>query len=71
MIATIAGVAPLSRDSDTMRDRRFVHGGRATVRAVLCMAALVATKRNAVIRAFYLRSVVLTCKVDALRTHPL
>ena len=56
-IAKLVGVAPLSRDSGTMRGRRFVHGGRATVRAVLYMAALVATKRNAVIRSFYLRLV--------------
>jgi transposase len=56
-IAKLVGVAPLSRDSGTMRGRRFVRGGRATVRAVLYMAALVATKRNAVIRAFYLRLV--------------
>jgi transposase len=55
-IATLVGVAPLSRDSGTMRGRRFVQGGRASVRAVLYMAALVATKRNAVIRAFYVRS---------------
>lgn len=54
-IAKLVGVAPLSRDSGTMRGRRFVQGGRATVRAVLYMAALVATKRNPVIRAFYLR----------------
>jgi transposase len=54
-IAKLVGVAPLSRDSGTMRGRRFVQGGRATVRAVLYMAALVATKRNAVIRAFYQR----------------
>jgi transposase len=54
-IAKLIGVAPLSRDSGTMRGRRFVQGGRASVRAVLYMAALVATKRNAVIRAFYLR----------------
>lgn len=54
-IAKLVGVAPLSRDSGPMRGRRFVQGGRATVRAVLYMAALVATKRNAVIRAFYLR----------------
>jgi transposase len=54
-IAQLVGVAPLSRDSGTMRGRRFVQGGRATVRAVLYMAALVATKRNAVIRAFYQR----------------
>jgi len=54
-IAKLVGVAPLSRDSGTMRGRRFVQGGRATVRAVLYMAALVATKRNAVIRTFYQR----------------
>jgi transposase len=57
-IAKLVGVAPLSRDSGTMRGRRFVQGGRATVRAVLDMAALVATKRNAAIRTFYLRLVV-------------
>lgn len=54
-IAKLVGVAPLSRDSGTMRGRRFVQAGRASVRAVLYMAALVATKRNAVIRTFYLR----------------
>lgn len=54
-IAKLAGVAPLRRDSGTMRGRRFVQGGRATVRAVLYMAALVATKRHPVIRAFYQR----------------
>jgi len=54
-IAKLVGVAPLSRDSGTLRGRRFVQGGRASVRAVLYMAALVATKRNAVIRTFYLR----------------
>jgi len=56
-IAKLVGVAPLSRDSGTLRGRRFVQGGRATVRAVLYMAALVATKRNAVIRVFYRRLV--------------
>ena len=56
-IAKLVGVAPLSRDSGTMRGRRFVQGGRATVRAVLYMAALVATKRNTVIQEFYQRLV--------------
>jgi transposase len=56
-LAKRVGVAPLRRDSGTMRGRRFVQGGRAPVRAVLYMAALVATKRNAVIRAFYVRLV--------------
>jgi len=56
-IAKLVGVAPLSRDSGTLRGRRFVQGGRASVRAMLYMAALVATRRNAVIRAFYQRLV--------------
>jgi transposase len=56
-IAKLVGVAPLSRDSGTMRGRRFIQGGRSSVRAVLYMAALVATKRNAAIRVFYLRLV--------------
>jgi transposase len=54
-IAKLVGVAPLSRDSGTLRGRRFVQGGRASVRGVLYMGALVATRRNAVIRAFYAR----------------
>lgn len=54
-IAKLVGVAPLSRDSGTLRGRRFVQGGRASVRGVLYMATLVATKRNVVIRAFYAR----------------
>lgn len=54
-IAKLVGVAPLSRDSGTFRGRRFVQGGRASVRAMLYMGALVATKRNAVIRVFYQR----------------
>lgn len=54
-IAKLVGVAPLSRDSGTLRGRRFVQGGRASVRAVLYMGALVATRRNAVIRTFYER----------------
>jgi transposase len=54
-ICALVGVAPLARDSGKMRGRRIVWGGRAPVRAVLYMAALVASRRNPVIRAFYLR----------------
>jgi transposase len=54
-IAKLVGVAPLNRDSGTLRGRRLVMGGRAAVRAVLYMGALAATKYNAVIRAFYQR----------------
>jgi len=54
-IAALVGVAPLNRDSGTMRGKRTVWGGRAKLRAVLYMAALVATRRNPVIAAFYQR----------------
>ena len=54
-IAALVGVAPLARDSGTLRGKRLVYGGRAPVRAVLYMAALVASRCNPVIRAFYER----------------
>ncbi len=54
-IAALVGVAPLARDSGTLRGKRTVWGGRAPVRAVLYMGALVAARRNTVINAFYLR----------------
>ncbi|HSL03924.1 MAG TPA: IS110 family transposase [Nitrospiraceae bacterium] len=54
-IAAFVGVAPRNRDSGTLRGKRQVWGGRAPVRAALYMATLVATKRNPVIRSFYLR----------------
>ena len=56
-IAKLVGVAPRSRDSGTLRGRRFVQGGRATVRAMLSMGALVATRHNPSIRCFYHRLV--------------
>ena len=54
-IAKLVGVAPLNHDSGTLRGRRRVWGGRSAVRAVLYMAALVATRCNPLIRAFYAR----------------
>jgi transposase len=54
-IAALVGVAPFNRDSGTLRGRRAVWGGRATVRAVLYMAALVGTRFNPALRAMYLR----------------
>ena len=56
-IAALVGVAPLARDSGTLRGRRIVWGGRAPVRAALYMSALVAAHHNPVIRAFYQRLV--------------
>ena len=54
-IASLVGVAPLNRDSGHHRGRRVIWGGRATVRAPLYMATLVATRRNPIIRVFYQR----------------
>lgn len=54
-IAALVGVAPLNRDSGTMRGKRMVWGGRAPVRAALYMAALVGLKHNPVLRVFYER----------------
>jgi transposase len=54
-IAALVGVAPLNRDSGMMRGRRSTWGGRASVRSVLYMAALVAAHHNAALAAFYKR----------------
>ena len=54
-IAALVGVAPQNRDSGTTRGKRTVWGGRARVRAVLYMGALVASRFNPVIRTFYQR----------------
>jgi len=54
-IAALVGVAPLNRDSGTLRGRRTAWGGRASVRAALYMGALVATRHNPVIAALYRR----------------
>jgi transposase len=54
-LAALVGVAPLNRDSGTLRGRRSVWGGRADVRAALYMGTLVAARRNPVVRGFYER----------------
>ena len=54
-IAALIGVAPINRDSGTLRGRRTTWGGRAKVRAALYMAALVASRHNPVLAAFYNR----------------
>lgn len=54
-IAALVGVAPVNKDSGKKRRKRRVFGGRASVRRVLYMATLAATKFNPVIRSFYER----------------
>jgi transposase len=56
-IGALVGVAPLNRDSGLMRGRRTIFGGRSNVRHTLYMAALVASRHNPVIKAFYDRLV--------------
>lgn len=51
--ARLAGLAPINRDSGTLRGKRMIGGGRATVRKGLYMATLVATKHNPIIRDHY------------------
>lgn len=52
-IAALVGVAPLNRDSGKMRGKRTTWGGRAKVRCALYMAALVGSRRNPILKAFY------------------
>ena len=54
-IAALVGVAPLARDSGTLRGRRTCWGGRPAVRTVLYMAALTAARWNPTLRSFYQR----------------
>lgn len=52
-VAKLVGVAPMNRDSGTKSGKRFISGGRGTVRRVLYMATLVAIRHNSAIKGFY------------------
>jgi transposase len=52
-ISSLAGVAPMNRDSGTWSGTRFIRGGRAQARRALYMAALVASRSNPVIKVRY------------------
>jgi transposase len=56
-ISALVGLAPINRDSGTLRGKRTIFGGRPQVRKVLFMAAMVASRFNPVIKAFYARLV--------------
>ena len=45
-IASLAGLAPINRDSGTLRGRRTIAGGRATVRSALYMAVMVSIRHK-------------------------
>jgi len=54
-LCALVGVAPFNRDSGQRSGKREAWGGRAPVRAVLYMSALVATRHNPHIKEFYER----------------
>lgn len=54
-IASLAGLAPWTRQSGKWRGKSFTGGGRRTVRTVIFMAAMVAKRCNPVLKAFYER----------------
>lgn len=51
--AALAGLAPWTRESGTMKGKRCIGGGRAQVRPILYMAALCASRCNPVLAPFY------------------
>jgi transposase len=57
-VGALVGVAPMNRDSGSLRGKRKVQGGRASVRTILYMATLSATQCNPVIKQFYKKLVV-------------
>lgn len=51
-IAALAGLAPWTRQSGQWRGKSFIGGGRADVRCALYMGAMVAARRNPILKAF-------------------
>jgi len=52
-IVKLVGVAPINRDSGTLRGKRMIAGGRKSVRNSLYIAALPAIRFDPIMRAFY------------------
>ncbi|MEL6449589.1 MAG: transposase, partial [Pseudomonadota bacterium] len=53
--ASLAGLAPVDRQSGAWRRRASIRGGRAALRQALFMPALVAARFNPDLKAVYLR----------------
>jgi transposase len=51
--ASLAGLAPMARDSGQHRGKRLIRGGRAPLRRALYMPALVAVRFDAAMKAKY------------------
>jgi transposase len=56
-IASLAGLAPFTRQSGQWRGRSFIGGGRTSVRCALFMGAMVAKRHNPILKAFFDRLV--------------
>lgn len=54
-VASLAGVAPWTRQSGKWRGKSFTGGGRAGVRSAIFMAAMVGARRNPVLQPFHQR----------------
>jgi transposase len=52
-VASLAGLAPMARDSGQSHGKRFIRGGRAHLRQALYMPALVAVRFNATMKEKY------------------
>jgi len=63
-IATLVGVAPLARDSGTLRGKRLIWGGRAPVRTALYLAALCGRRWNPQLKVFYDRLIATASEAD-------
>jgi transposase len=53
--ASLAGLAPWTRQSGQWRGKSFIGGGRASVRTALFVAALTAARHNPVLKTFHQR----------------
>lgn len=52
-VAALAGLAPWTRDSGTLKGMRCIGGGRAQIRVALYMCSLSAVRYNTILKAFY------------------
>jgi len=52
-VASLAGLAPYTRQSGRWKGKSMIAGGRKTVRSALFIAAMVACRYNPVLKAFY------------------
>ncbi|WP_424978945.1 IS110 family transposase [Leisingera sp. S232] len=56
-VASLAGLAPMTRESGKWKGKSFIQGGRAVLRHAMYMPALVASRHNPDLRALYERLV--------------